>query len=212
MKATIARNEDIEKLANFLATCNVEKSQNIGYIGSNAQEILSELKEDFLQRNGELPFAIMKDKAHHIIGAIGLDMDGDCAEVWGPFSKHKELHIENELWHLLIQKFSHIRHYQFFIHVDNLKQQTFVEQIGAKNTGEHRILSLKREHLNAENDEGLLPFDMTDFNFFEQLHNHSFPNTYYDAKTIISRISKNHRLLVLKNNHEFIERLFKCIL
>lgn len=39
MKATIARNEDIEKLANFLATCNVEKSQNIGYIGSNAQSL-----------------------------------------------------------------------------------------------------------------------------------------------------------------------------
>lgn len=204
MTAIIARNEDIEQLANFLATCNAHNVQNIGYIGSNKEEILLALKEDFLQQNGELNFAVMKDKNQNIIGAIGLDIDDSSAEVWGPFSKNNELEIENELWDLLTLKFPYIKKFHFFINLENKKQQTFVNQIGAKNTGEHRILSLKREHFKTSDNGSLEPFEMIDFNIFEQLHNEAFPNTYYDAKTIISRISKNHRLFILKNNNELI--------
>lgn len=204
MTANIARNEDIEKLADFLANCNAQKKQNIGYIGNKKEEILLALKDDFLQQNGELHFAVMKDKNQNIIGAIGLDIDDSSAEVWGPFSKNNGLEIENELWNLLNLKFPHIKKFHFFINLENKEQQIFAKQIGAKNTGEHRILSLKRKRFNTNDNENLQPFKMTDFDTFEQLHNEAFPNTYYDAKTIISRISKNHQLFVYKKNNELI--------
>ena len=204
MKAEMAVKEDIEQLAHFLVKCSSKKTQNIGYVGDNEEGIIKTLHQDFLNLNEELAFAIMKDDMQQIIGAIGLDIDDSTAEVWGPFSEYDSFDNEKELWNLLLRRFPHVQQFQFFINIENKKQQVFVNQIGAKNTGEHRILSLKREHFAVSDKEELQLYKTNDFATFEQLHSEAFPNTYYDAKTIVSRISENYQLLILKENDTLI--------
>ena len=204
MRAEIAIKENIEQIAKFLAKCNNKKTQNVGFVGDNEKGIIAALHQDFLKTNEELAFAIMKDDMQKIIGAIGLDIDDKTAEVWGPFSECDGFDIENELWNLLLQKFSHLQQFQFFIHVKNEQQQVFITQLGAKKTGENRILSLKREHFSAKDKVELQLYKPNNFANFEKLHNETFPNAYYDAKTIVSRISKNYQLLILMENEMLI--------
>ena len=84
MNAGIALKEDIKQLAHFLVKCSGNNTQKIGYVGDNEEGIITTLQEDFLITEEELAFAIMKDDRQNIIGAIGLDIDDNTAEVWEP--------------------------------------------------------------------------------------------------------------------------------
>jgi len=204
VEAVIATREDIEQLAIFLANCNSIKTQNIGYVGYNVESLIDALQQDFLKTNGDLSFVMMKDDLGKVIGAIGLDMDEEVAEVWGPFSTSSDFVVEEKLWCLLVQKYPEIKEFKFFINVENEKQQKFITQLGATNTGEHCILVIQKDNFVANEKIELLLYKDENYADFEQLHSKAFPNTYYNAQTIVSRISKNNQLLVMIEDNEFI--------
>lgn len=197
----IATTAHIEELANFFATCNKKTTMHIGYVGTNPAEIAETLRDDFVQQHDELSVAIMTNDAGQMIGAIGLDVEDDHAEVWGPFSEQRD--VSQALWQLLQAKLPHVHTYQFFIHAQNVQQQTFVQQLGARCTGTHRILSLCRTDFQQVTGQ-LEPFHMRYVDAFTKLHNDTFPATYYDAQAIMSRLSNNNQLWLLLEQQTLI--------
>lgn len=204
MNVQLATMKDMKHLADFLAIRNMNKTQHIGYVGHKQAEIFAALEEDFKQEDGTLSFVIAKNDAQQIIGTIGVEIDGDTAEVWGPFSPDDEQEMIQTMWQRLTEAFLAIQTFYFFINKENRTQQAFVQQIGAKNSGSHLLLTLQREDFHTKQLAPLQAFELSDAEIFERLHNDTFVDTYYDAQTIISRLSETNRLFVLKESGIFI--------
>ncbi|MEC1176957.1 N-acetyltransferase [Metasolibacillus meyeri] len=182
-----------KQLAQFLALLNNEPAHHIGYCGEDVEEIEQTLREDFT----ESAFAIAYDN-ERIVAAIGLDIDGTSAEVWGPFMQCREqVPLLVNMWSQLLEKHSTIHTFQFFINEENKVATEFIKAIGAQQTGWHSVLRWQQQ----EQPE-MIPFTLYEPKFYEMfavLHNEAFPNTYYDAKTIVQRLNDTHELLLLIN-------------
>ncbi|WP_107841493.1 GNAT family N-acetyltransferase [Metasolibacillus meyeri] len=188
-----------KQLAQFLAQLNNEPAHHIGYCGEDVEEIEQTLREDFM----ESAFAITYDN-ERIVAAIGLDIDGTSAEVWGPFMQCREqVPLLVNMWSQLLEKHSTIHTFQFFINEENKVATEFIKAIGAQQTGWHSVLRWQQQ----EQPE-MIHFNLYEPKFYESfavLHNEAFPNTYYDAKTIVQRLNDTHELLLLINEEEQLQ-------
>ena len=202
MEATIEKAVDIEELLRFLSEQNQHKQSHIGYCGEKAEEIYQALVEDFVNESGEISFVVARNDSGEIIAAIGVDIDGTSAEVWGPFNKNASVDLQYRLWKQLVKEYPTIQTYNFFINQENKMQQLFMKELKASKTGEHLTLKINRRNFHIVSKLHSVSFSQSDFQAFEKIHNDAFPNTYYDAKTIIARLSNHHILKVLKNENE----------
>ncbi|MFC7686554.1 GNAT family N-acetyltransferase [Ureibacillus sp. GCM10028918] len=189
----------MDELAKFLVELNTQKSFHIGYCGDKAEEVYETLKEDFVQENGEVSFQVARNTDGEIDAAIGLDIDGERAEVWGPYNKTSSLTLQHQLWEQLLKEYPTIRAFNFFLNSENLKQQDFMNTLQAVKTGEYLILEVKKETFEAVQELKSTKFTQSDFPAFETLHETAFPNTYYNAKTIVNRLNEKCILNVLKS-------------
>ena len=199
MNSTIEKAKDFKELAQFLAEQNKQKTSHIGYCGKQEKEIYQTLLEDFIDENGEHNFLIARNEMGNIIAAIGIDVDGTSGEVWGPFNQTSSIELQQQLFEQLLTEHPQVQKFQFFINEENTKQCLFMDQLNAKKTGEHLILIVNKENFQGVHKFNSTPFQPGDFQEFQQLHNELFPNTYYDAETIIDRLDNDCILKVLKN-------------
>lgn len=199
MHWTVEKVQDFKELSLFLAAMNRKKETHIGFCGEQPDEILQTLQEDFVGENGGVPFFIARDQADAIVAAIGLDIDASYAEVWGPFNQTVSMDIQDALWNALIKANPSVDTYAFFINQENVRQQIFMKELGAKKKGEHLKLLINKHDFEQVQVIKSTPFEQEGFKAFEQLHNETFPNTYYDAQTIVERLSDENILKILKN-------------
>lgn len=197
---TIEKVKDLKELSLFLADLNKQPESHIGYCGEGEGEIREALQEDFVTENGDINFYLLRGNTGEIIAAIGLDTEETSAEVWGPFNRSASIPMQLQLWKGLIKAHPEVREFQFFINVENSMQQAFMEQIKAKEQGEHLILEVRKENFNEVLEMRSRPFLQNDFIEFEKLHNELFPGTYYDAATIVGRINKSNVLKILSGD------------
>ncbi|MGE7837207.1 GNAT family N-acetyltransferase [Viridibacillus arvi] len=185
---------DIEQLAHFLFSCNATSRRHIGHCGQDEQEIKSTLRQKF----SDLPFEnsmIIAVENEQIVAAIGLDFDEDdqSAEVWGPFVQNEVTAVLlPEMWMMLCHQLpTPLKHPHFFINVENEVAIAFTKNVGAKVRGHHYILHKDRQNHKFESTEEILQLDPANVEAFQNLHDLAFPNTYYNAQTILSRLNEN---------------------
>ncbi|GGH77413.1 ribosomal protein S18 acetylase RimI-like enzyme [Pullulanibacillus pueri] len=198
MNATIEKVDDIEELSQFLSKINKQRYRHIGYCGVKEEEICQTLKEDFISDNGDIKFLIARSSTGQILAAIGLDIEETSAEVWGPFNITPSDCLQFQLWKQLLKEISSVQEFYFFINNENKQQQAFMNKIEAKKTGEHLILEIKEQNFQKVIQMNSESFKQDDLQAFEKLHNSTFPNTYYDARTIIKRLNNSNMLKVIK--------------
>jgi len=203
MEIRISRVADFAILARFLSETNQDKNHHIGYCGETYEEILQSLEEDFIDRNGEKTFLIAEDH-DGVIAAIGLDIEEESAsaEVWGPFvqSLIAPQKISMKLWYEIQNKYSSIHTFYFFINEQNRRILSFMEEINATQIGKHLVLQIERENFTPLKNIKSHLFHISDFEGFANIHNKAFPNAYYNAKTILNRISEQQELRILKDD------------
>lgn len=90
---------DLKEVAHFIAQLNSEEQHNIGYCGQNEQELLNTLHEDFVDGDHTSILAAFNNGT--IQALIGLDLDDDSSEVWGPFSIVENVTILKKLLHTI---------------------------------------------------------------------------------------------------------------
>lgn len=197
---TVEKAKDLKELSLFLAHMNKQPESHIGYCGESEGSICEALEEDFLTENGDINFYLSRANTGEIIGAIGVDIDETSAEVWGPFNKSSSLPLQLELWNALLIEYPKVRDFQFFINQENTLQQSFMQEIKAKESGEHLVLEIRKGNFTKVLDRRSNPFTQSDYDEFEKLHSELFPNTYYDASTIVGRINRYNVLIILRGN------------
>lgn len=198
MNETIEKAKELEELSRFLSEINQQKESHIGYCGGKEEEIYETLKEDFVSDDGVIKFFIARSNTREIVAAIGLDVDESSAEVWGPFNQTSSVQLQHQLWEQLVNGNPTVQTFHFFINKENIEQQAFMNELKAEKTGEHLILDIEEQDFNRVSEIKSTFFIQSDFQAFEQLHNETFPSTYYDAKTITERLSDKNMLRVLK--------------
>ena len=201
MNEKIEKVKDLEELSQFLSKLNKQKKSHIGYCGENVEEIYQTLKEDFVTDNGDISFLIARNNIGEIVAAIGFDIDETSAEVWGPFNQTSSVKLQHQLWDQFVNDNPTVQAFNFFINKENTKQQSFMDELKSKKTGEHLILEINEQNFDRVKKIQSTSFKQSDFQAFEKLHNQAFPDTYYDAKTITERLSNECILKVLKTEY-----------
>ncbi|KMK76248.1 GNAT family N-acetyltransferase [Alkalihalobacillus pseudalcaliphilus] len=207
MNRVLTAPTNIRELAVFLEKMNNQKEFHIGFCGEDREEIFDTLMNDFSDLTVEESFIV----AYHdsvIMGAIGFDVDieGQYAEVWGPFVVNHDHSLAQELWNQLTERMpNEISCFSFFINQENQFVQDFVRENGGVDEGSHMVLDLNRDTYKNDKNSDYEVYAEDYQNSFSQLHNEAFPKTYYDAKTILSRLHENHHLYVVKENEKEIK-------
>ncbi|MGM9951659.1 MAG: GNAT family N-acetyltransferase [Lysinibacillus sp.] len=198
MEKKIERATEFQELAQFLAEMNQHKHSHIGYCGENLLEIEQTLAEDFIDENGNAAFFAVRKETGELTATVGLDIDEESAEVWGPFNQSATTEEQAGLWEACMQAYPALRKFYFFLNEENRQQQHFVQQLGARKTGEHLTLLMSKDQMQPVEGRVSKRFAAEDEKAFRELHDAEFPRTYYDAQTIISRLNDEHILHVMK--------------
>ena len=185
MTSVIEVAQDFKELAKFIAELNNNKAFHIGYCGQKVEEIYETLKEDFVEEGGKSTFLVARNSNGEIEAAIGLDIDEETAEVWGPFNTSPSSNIQNQLWERLLQKYPAFMTFYFFLNKENVKQQDFMDNICAAKTGEHLILELGKQNFVEVPVIKSEQFIKSEFQAFKKLHEEAFPNTSYNAEPLV---------------------------
>lgn len=202
MEQVIERAAAFQELAHFLSEMNQQKHAHIGFCGDNPLEIEQTLTEDFVDENGNSAFFVIREDEGRIAAAIGLDIDEESAEVWGPFNQSATKEEQKQLWDTCLQSYPEVKEFSFFINEENKEQQHFVEQLGARKTGEHLILLMAKDRLQPVEERVSKRFAPEDERAFREIHDTAFPKTYYDAVKIISRLNNERILRVVKTDDD----------
>jgi len=199
MNVRIEKSKDLKELAYFLSKMNGQKKSHIGFCGEKPEDIQKSLEEDFTS-DDDVTFYEARNSDGKIVAAMGLDIEDVSAEVWGPFNQTKNFDVQYKLWGKLLNTYSTVKNFTFFINKENKRQQTFMSDIGAKNTGEHLDLTIKKKDFDMVGEIKSVPFTSNDFQEFEKLHDTIFPNTYYNAEIIRERLNEEGNVLKLLKN------------
>ncbi len=192
----------VEDVASFIANMNKDAIHHVGYCGDEKKEVLHTILHDFSDIGWEKSFVVTYED-NKIIGVLGFDVDEGkrCAEIWGPFIKAENWEeVALHMWKELIEKVPfHIEKFYGFYHVENNNCARLMKKLYAKEQDRHSIFILNNivEQRIICNVEEALP---QVFEQFIALHNHVFPNTYYEGNEIIERLSDTNKLFVSMKN------------
>ncbi|WP_342526733.1 GNAT family N-acetyltransferase [Chryseomicrobium sp. FSL W7-1435] len=193
----------LEMAAEWLARVNSQTTSHCGYCGSSKEEILESLREDFVE--GESTSLVAELEGETIIGMIGFDYEEEFAEVWGPFSLSSNTEETLAFWNFATNEFPQLKSYSFFLHKDNSTQQKFMNTLQAELRGKHLYYRIQQPAKAESHKLTLETYSNQDNQKFIELHDTEFPDTYYDAKTILERsLLQGHTLYFAYFEKEFV--------
>ncbi|KIL51274.1 hypothetical protein KP77_07860 [Jeotgalibacillus alimentarius] len=187
----------IEDAAALIARANQDATQYVGYCGTDQDEIANTIREESM------------DDHMYWIGddLLMLDYEEGSAEMWGPFIQSDTDWSEraNELLKMAPENTD----LYGFYGSKNRRAIEWMKSIGADKKGEETILKADRFfdeesalHINIQ------PFETQQFGAFKKLHNDTFPDTYYNAETVIERSNKDRPLLVASTDENLIGYIY----
>lgn len=207
MSIIISAPQDIRSLTDYIAHCNSQIEQHIGFCGEDSSAILEEMENDFSDLSIEESFLVAYEDSI-IVGAIGLDIDqaDGSAEVWGPFVNKNDMEVTEKLWNdILITVPAEIKNFKFFINKQNKFVEIFLNNIEANFLGTHSLLNIDSKKFNNVDFRKIVNISEIYINSFIDLHDNIFANAYYNGYRILERLNKNNRLLISAKNDTDIE-------
>ncbi|MBM7579272.1 GNAT family N-acetyltransferase [Jeotgalibacillus terrae] len=187
----------IEDAAALIARANQDAAQYVGYCGTDQDEIANTIREESM------------DDHMYWIGddLLMLDYEEGSAEMWGPFVQSDTDWSEraNEL----LKKVPENTVLYGFYGSKNRRAIAWMESLGADKKGEETILKADR-FLTEESalHIDVQPFKAHQYDAFKKLHNNSFPDTYYNAETVIARSNEDRPVLVASIGNELIGYIY----
>ncbi|MDU5080797.1 GNAT family N-acetyltransferase [uncultured Tissierella sp.] len=204
VKFTLAKEEDINKISNFIAKLNRKEESHIAYCGDDSEEIENSLKEDITDIQFDKSFVIATEE-NEIVGVLGFDadMERNNAEIWGPFIEKGKWSIATDMWDKMLQLIPKgIVTTSMFVNNKNYNCLGLADILGFSKNSEEIILEFKKSDLNNLDEVCLIELAVEDFEAMKELHDKTFPNTYYSGEEIISRLNNHRKVFVCKEAKE----------
>ncbi|WP_461613942.1 GNAT family N-acetyltransferase [Clostridium sp. Marseille-QA1073] len=202
MKLSVINEENLEKIAEFMATMNMRKENHIGYCGDNKEEILETLQEDFLP-NKSLMFLSDEKEIVAVLG-VDLDSENETVEIHGPFIDEKYgVNLALKLWNDILPLIPNkINKANMFFNYKNSLAMEFSNSLNFNFKSNEFILSLNREDRIENLNDGVRILKDDEKEEFIKLHDSIFPNTYYSGEMIVNKINSKNRVYIYKEKDE----------
>lgn len=204
VKFTLAKERGIKKISDFIARLNRKEESHIAYCGDDSEGIENSLKEDITDIQFDKSFVIATEE-NEIVGVLGFDedMERNNAEIWGPFIENGKWSIATDMWDKMLQLIpKEIVTTSMFFNNKNYNCLKLADILGFSKNSEEIILEFKRSDLNNLDEVCLIELAVEDFESMRELHDKTFPNTYYDGEEIISRLNNHRKVFVCKEAKE----------
>lgn len=204
VKFALAKKEDIKKISRFIAELNIKEENHIAYCGTDREEIENSLIEDITDVTFDESFIIATEE-DEIVGLIGFDADieRNNVEIWGPFIKIDRGNILADMWDKMMKLLpKEIETINMFINNKNENCLELARDLDFSKKSEESILEIERSTIDNLDEIHLMELDIKDYESMEELHDKSFPNTYYSGEEIISRLNNNRKVFVCKEADE----------
>ncbi|WNF24957.1 GNAT family N-acetyltransferase [Mesobacillus jeotgali] len=201
----LMKNDEIEVVANFISELNRVEESHIGYCGVDPLEIAYSLKEDLTDITYENSFLIAYDD-EGLIGVLGFDADleNQRAEIWGPFVKDGKWDNASCLWTSMLELLpEEIISLGMFPNKENHRVLELAENLSFNRHSDQTILSFHRSRLQELEVEQLHELEEEYFPDIIQLHDQSFPETYYSGEQIIDRLNEERKVFIVKTEGRF---------
>ncbi|WP_226678437.1 GNAT family N-acetyltransferase [Mesobacillus jeotgali] len=198
------KNDEVDIVAKFISEINSVEESHIGYCGKDPKEIAYSLRKDISDIPCDHSFLTVYEEGG-LIGVLGFDADleSNSAEIWGPFVKGDRRDIVSPLWNRMIQLFpEEINSISLFPNSKNKQVLQLANDFSFTRHSDQTILNFNR-YRTAELDEvPILELKEEYFKEMKQLHDQSFPDTYYNGQQIIARLNEDRKVFIIfKNGH-----------
>ncbi|HAM79539.1 GNAT family N-acetyltransferase [Ornithinibacillus bavariensis] len=197
----------LEAVANFIAEMNNKESFHIGYCGRDSTEIKQYIKE-------EIPYNTSFITAYDggkLVGVLGFDPDIDSgnAEIWGPFALANHWNTVDEMWEKMIEILpKNISSVSLFPNKRNKHVLEFAQKYQFNKESEEAILVFDRSNSHLLQEASLEELTPKFYDAMEQLHDKTFPGTYYSGRQIIERLDEYKKVFIRKENEELIGYIY----
>ncbi|WLR54714.1 GNAT family N-acetyltransferase [Mesobacillus subterraneus] len=198
------KNDEVDIVAKFISEINSVEESHIGYCGKDPKEIAYSLREDISDIPCDHCFLTVYEEGR-LIGVLGFDADleSNSAEVWGPFVKCDRRDIVNPLWNRMIELLpEEINSISLFPNSKNKQVLQLANDFSFTRHSDQTILNFNRNRTAELDEVPILELKEEYFKEMKQLHDQSFPDTYYNGQQIIARLNEDRKVfIIVKNGH-----------
>lgn len=201
-KIELMKDSEVDIVASFISELNSIEQSHIGYCGKDRLEIANSISEDITDIAYNNSFLTVHDEGE-LIGVLGFDADleSNSAEVWGPFIKEDKWNIVNSLWKRMIELLpDEINSISMFPNKENKQVLQLAKELSFNKHSDQTILKYSRSRINELEEIPMLELEERFYTEMKQLHDQSFPNTYYSGQQIINRLNDDRKVFVIEND------------
>ncbi len=202
IKMEFMKKDEVDLVAEFISQINSREESHIGYCGKESIEIAHSLREDLSDiAYGDSFLTVYQ--GGELVGVIGFDADFEAnnAEIWGPFVKEDKWDVVHPLWSKLMELIpAEIKSVSMFPNKHNKRVLQLVKDLSFDQHSDQTILTFKRDSLTYLDEVFAKELEQEFYSEMKQLHDHSFPDTYYSGQQIINRLNRNRKVFITENN------------
>lgn len=201
LKIRMMDEADIGTVSKLLSQLNSIEESHIGYCGKDRNEIAKYMINDISDVKYTESF-VLAHEDKELVGVLGFDADFEdhSAEIWGPFIVPDKWNIAFDLWHKMTDMLpDEIDSLEMFPNLKNKRARQLAEKLSFEKDSDETILVFERNkshELKSVSIEELTPEYYSDM---VQLHDKTFPNTYYSGHEIIERLNDFRKVFIITN-------------
>ncbi|WP_102264945.1 GNAT family N-acetyltransferase [Mesobacillus jeotgali] len=198
------KNDEVDIVAKFISEINSVEESHIGYCGKDPKEIAYSLRKDISDIPCDHSFLTVYEEGG-LIGVLGFDagLESNSAEIWGPFVKGDRRDIVSPLWNRMIELLpEEINSISLFPNSKNKQVLQLANDFSFTRHSDQTILNFNRNRTAELDEVPILELKEEYFKEMKQLHDQSFPDTYYNGQQIIARLNEDRKVfIIVKNGH-----------
>lgn len=199
---------NLNKVAAFIARMNQLPEHHIGYCGTDPEEILHTMEEDFTDVAAKDAFVTVIEN-DEIVGVCGFDADVErgTAEIWGPIiDHHDEPYVTDSLWDALIEKVPDVVHtVSLFPGQGNGLVLQFATKLEFRSVSEETILTCIRENLKEINSDAIITLPDHKHDSLVALHDHIFPKAYLTGSEMLEGRNEQSTILAATDKNGMLQ-------
>ncbi len=184
-----------QKIARFIAAVNSDPAHHCLHCDQEEDGVLGEIK--MLEVPMEESFVVARD-GERIVGVLGADLtlERDRAWLWGPFVEGADWAetAETLLTHLTTKTHPQLKQLNQFLNAANEQGCRFFREQGFEEIKtSHVYQALPPVDAVEEPNSEIIP---PQWRSFIDLHEKTFPTTYFSGREIIERLDKQNKVFV----------------
>jgi GNAT superfamily N-acetyltransferase len=212
MNITPMRPTQLAEVAAFIARLQADSAHFIGYFGEREDDISVYIQE--LEPNGSDGFLLAHEN-DQLVGILGIEAEPEIGRAWihGPMVDHADWHaIADSLYEAARQQIipAFVNHHELFGDIANDNLRAFAARHGFTPLPDTAaVLRFERHQLSSlPHAEAAAELSPPYHEAFIQLHEATFPKTYYSGQQVIGRLNERGKAFIVTENESLLGYLY----